>query len=109
MQTLLRTLLHEEQSVEHDSFREGNGQDRLDQDFRRRAGIASHRLRSLHADEAHAEGRAKRRQTDVNVSAQFCQHWHQQHICYLSLLSRRLPRLNTVEPPKFLISVMRRL
>ena len=62
--------LHQEQGVEHDGFGEGDGQNRLDQDLRRRAGIASHRFRGLHADETHAEGRAERRQTDVQVSGQ---------------------------------------
>ena len=37
--------LHQEQRVEHDRFGEGDGQNRLDHDLRRRAGIAADRVR----------------------------------------------------------------
>ena len=42
-----RASLHEEEGVEHDRFREGDGQNRLHQNRRRRAGIASHRFRAF--------------------------------------------------------------
>src|SRR3954470_4545255 len=38
-QLLSRRRLHEEQGIEHDGFREGDGQNRLDQDLRGRARI----------------------------------------------------------------------
>src|SRR6266542_7103489 len=41
----------QEDREEHDAFGKGDGQDRLDQNLRRRAGIASHGFRSLRADE----------------------------------------------------------
>jgi len=75
---------HQEQGVEHDRFGEGNGQNRLDQDFRRGAGIAADSFRSLHTDETNARGRAKCCQTYVQVPAQFCQQRHHCHICFLS-------------------------
>src|SRR5947209_14074264 len=65
-------LLHEENGVEHDRFSEGNGQDRLDQNFRGRAWIASDRIRSFHSDQSHTQGCGKRRQTDVQISARLC-------------------------------------
>ena len=72
----MSTLRRQEDREEHDAFREGGAQNGLNQNLRRRAGIASHRFRSLHADETHADGRAERRQTDVNISGHFCQHGH---------------------------------
>ena len=80
-------ILHQEQGVEHDRFSEGNGQNRLDQNLRGRAGITSHRFRSLHADQAHADGRA---QAPPNQREGFrpilCQHGYR-HMLFLSFFS----------------------
>src|SRR5262245_29281171 len=56
---------HEEQGVEHDRFGEGDSQNRLDQDRRRRTGIASGRIGRLHADHANGECGAKGRESDM--------------------------------------------
>src|SRR5580765_7862482 len=69
-------LADKEQSVEHDGFGEGNGQDRLYQDLGCRARIASDRFRSFHANETHTQGRAQRGQPYVQVSVQFRQQRH---------------------------------
>ena len=47
--------LHQEQGVEHDRLSEGDGQNRLDQNLRRGAGITSHGIRSCHADQANRQ------------------------------------------------------
>ena len=73
--------------------------------LRRRAGIASHRFRSLHADETHAEGRAERRQTDVQVSADFCQ----QGIATFPSLSGSAAAIEHGQAAEIDFSVMRRL
>ena len=59
------SLSRQEQGVEHDRLSEGNGQNRLDQNLRRCAGITSHGYRSCHADQTNRNGRAKRCQTNV--------------------------------------------
>src|SRR5207237_152775 len=68
--------VNEEQSVEHDGFGEGNGQNGLDQDLGRGAGIAPHRRRSSHSDQTHPHRCAERRQADVNATAHLCQYRH---------------------------------
>src|SRR5262244_2667534 len=59
------SLSHQEQGVEHDRLSEGDGQNRLDQNLRRSAGITSYGFRSRHADQADRQSRAKRCQTNV--------------------------------------------
>ena len=76
----------------HDAFSEGRAQNGLDEDLRRRAGIAPDRFRSLHTNQAHADSRAERRQADVNITSHFITF----------RCSRRLPRLNTVKAAKLL-------
>src|SRR5438046_2640700 len=49
----------EEEGEEHDAFREGGAQDRLDQNLRGRSGIAPDGLRSFCANKADADGRAE--------------------------------------------------
>jgi hypothetical protein len=85
------TLLRQEYGEEYDSFRERGAQNGLNQNLRRRAGIAPDRFRSLHTNETHADSRAKRSQTDVYATSHFVTF----------RFSRRLPRLNTVKPAKF--------
>src|SRR5262245_4614263 len=63
--------LDQEERVEHDRFGKSDGQNGLDQDLRRRAGIAPDRFRGFHADEAYTKGRAQRRKTDVSVTRKF--------------------------------------
>src|SRR6516162_6179687 len=43
-----------EESVEHDRFSESNGQNRLNHDLRRGAGVPPHRVRSSSADQTDA-------------------------------------------------------
>src|SRR5438270_203964 len=62
-------LLHQEQGVEHDCFRERNRQNGLHQYLCGCAGIASHRGRGGHADETYADGCAERGQADGHISA----------------------------------------
>src|SRR5438876_12213353 len=64
-----RPLLHEEQSVEDDGFRERDGEDRLDHHLRRGSGISAHRFRSLGANTAHGHGRSQDPDTHVQVPA----------------------------------------
>src|SRR5262245_43207609 len=66
----IQSLLHEEQGVEHDGFREGDGQDRLHENRRGRAWISSNRLRCLHSDETYGQGGAQDRKSDVKVAGQ---------------------------------------
>src|SRR6185295_15359063 len=62
------SLLHEEQGIEHDRFGEGDGQNGLDHDLCRRAGISAHRGRCAPSDDADADGCAESRQTDMQAS-----------------------------------------
>jgi len=66
-------LVHEEQSVEHDRFSKGDRENRLHQDRGRCAGIAADRGSRAHANQTHADRRAKSREADVNASAHICQ------------------------------------
>src|SRR3954468_14471677 len=56
------STLHQEECVEHDGLGEGDGQNRLDQDLRRGAGVSSDGLGGFHADQSDAERRAQRSQ-----------------------------------------------
>ena len=66
-------LANEEQSVKHDRFRESDRENRLHQDRGRRARVAADRGRRAHADQAHADRRAKAREANVNAAAHLCQ------------------------------------
>src|SRR4029453_13131101 len=59
--------LHEEQGVEHDGFRESNGQNRLHEDRCGCAWISSNCLGRFHSDEPHGQGGAQNRKRDVKV------------------------------------------
>jgi len=61
------SLSHQEEGVEHDRFGESDGQNRLDQNLRRGAGITAHGYRSSHADQTNPKSCAKRCQTNVNA------------------------------------------
>jgi len=61
---------HQEERVEHDGFRKGDGQDGLDQNLRGCAGIPAHRGGSRHADQTHADGCSHRGQADVDIATQ---------------------------------------
>ena len=56
-------------------FRERDRENRLHENRGRRAGVAADRGCRRHADQTHADGCAKRRETDVNAAGQFCQEW----------------------------------
>jgi hypothetical protein len=58
-------LLHEEQRVKDDGFREGDGQDGLDHDLRGGAGISSDRYRRTLANQPNPDRRAQSREADV--------------------------------------------
>src|SRR5438094_9721033 len=60
-------LSYQEQGVEDYRFGEGDGQNRLDQNLRRRAWITSHCVRRFHPDQTNPKGRAERRQTNVQA------------------------------------------
>jgi hypothetical protein len=66
-------LSNEEQSVEHDRFREGDRKNRLHQNRGGRTGIATDGGGSAHADQSHANRRAEGGEADVNASANLCQ------------------------------------
>jgi hypothetical protein len=59
----------EEDREEHDSFREGRAQDRLDENLRRRAGITPNGFRSASPDQSNADGGAKTGTGNVNASS----------------------------------------
>ena len=61
----------EEDREEHDTFREGRAQNRLNQNLRGRARIASDCFGRLHADHTHTDGRAERRRCDVKIPSSF--------------------------------------
>jgi len=84
----MRPLLDQEEGVEHNRFRKSNRQDGLNQNFRGGHGITSNCLRSAHSDQSNADGSAQRRQTNMQAPANMI----------VLILSRRLPRLNTVKP-----------
>src|SRR5262245_56090184 len=63
-----RRLAHEEQRVEHDRFSEGDGQDRLDHDLRRGAGIPPDGHGCPLPDQPDADRRAQSCQADVQTS-----------------------------------------
>jgi len=65
------SLLHQEDREEHDTFREGGAQNRLDENLRRRAGITADGFRSLHTNETYTECRAKGGQTNMNATSHF--------------------------------------
>src|SRR5215217_5473023 len=69
-------LLHEEQSVEHDRFRQSNRENRLHQNGSRRSWIAANRRSRAHTDQTDTDGRAECRQPHVNASGDFRQHWY---------------------------------
>src|SRR5438105_8220423 len=71
----LWTLFHHEQRVEDDGFSQRHTEHRQRDYFAERAGIASHRLGSFHADEPHADSRTESAQADVNTPAHLRQHW----------------------------------
>src|SRR4030095_17008119 len=86
-------LLHKEQCVEHNRFSEGNGQNGLDQDLSRRAGIASHNVRSFHANHTPCNCGPERRQTYVQISVHG----------FVVPFSPTAVIESTVRPPKFII------
>jgi hypothetical protein len=59
---------HQEERVEDDGFGQGDGENRLDHDLRRRAGIASDRGRRAHPDQSHADRGAERRQAHMQAT-----------------------------------------
>src|SRR6478672_2784779 len=65
-------LLHEEECVEHDRFREGDREDGLNQDRRRSARITADRRGGAHTDQTDANGGAQRGQTDVDAAGHLC-------------------------------------
>src|SRR6188474_2974246 len=80
----LRLRFAQEEGKEHDTFCEGRAQDRLNEDLRGRAGIAPVRFRSLHADQAHADGRAKGAEAALDAAAEsgFCNSAKDAHVCF---------------------------
>jgi hypothetical protein len=69
-------LVHEEECVEYDGFGERDGQDGLNQNLGRSSGVATHGFGRFHTDESYAERRTESGQADVDISTDFCQHWH---------------------------------
>src|SRR6516164_4648489 len=61
-------LPDEEYGVEDDRLREGDRQDRLHEDLRRRPRIAPDGFGSLHADEPDADSGTERRQANMHVA-----------------------------------------
>src|SRR5205807_620497 len=89
----LWTLFHHEQRVEDDGFSQRHTEHRQRDYFAERAGIASHRLGSFHADEPHADSRTESAQADVNTPAHLRQHWRYHNfpfvMCWLLLNGSR--------------------
>lgn len=68
-------LFNEEERVEHDRFRERDRENRLHENRRGGAGIATDGRGCAHADQTDTYGRAKSREAYVNASIDLCQYW----------------------------------
>jgi hypothetical protein len=61
-------LFNEKDCEKHDAFSEGRAQDRLDENLRGRAWIASNRFGSSHTNHTHADRSASGGCSDVNIT-----------------------------------------
>jgi hypothetical protein len=62
----------QEDREEHNTFRKGSAQDRLNQDLGGRAGIPPDGFRGFHTDDTHADGGAQAGGRDVNITGHLC-------------------------------------
>ena len=90
------SLLREEDREEHDPFSQSRAENRLNQDGRCRAGIASHGFGCLESDHPHCESGADRSKANVYVTGYFgeCRYVH--GFCLFGLGHTQPRRLATV-------------
>ena len=100
----LKRLFDQEQGVEDNGFRQRHAEHGQRDDLAESPGISSHSFGGFHTNKADANCRPEAGQTDVDAAAQFPQHrcYHNVFLYCCFVVAQRLPRLNTVEPSKFL-------